>query len=197
MRPRLFSFFARAPHVTPDASAFIAPPVAVAGITSEPGILPISAAGALKEMTASITDLTAKLAGVTAERDMAISANGALSARVTEYQAQCTDLEAAIVTLKETLAGLTTERDTLKAEASRTRADLTQEIRNTELATLAASQGVPACAEIVPANGPGGKSKSEELEEVLTEMKAAVDPGIRGTLAAKAKGIRDAIRSGK
>jgi len=179
-RPRLFSFFAR----TPDATALIPPPFSVAaGLQSEPP-------------DAAVTALTEKLASVTAERDQARAAYTAGKDQCAQLEASIAAMKAEAATLNQSLAAAIAERDTLKAENTRTRADLTQEIRNTELATLAASQGVPAGAEIVPANGPG-KSKADELEEVLTEIKAATDPGIKGALALKARGIRESIRSGK
>jgi len=174
-RPRLFSFFNRAP----DATALIPPPFAAAtGLQSEPP-------------DAAVTALAEKLASVTAERDQAQAAYTAGKDQCAQLEASIAALKTEAATLNQSLTAAIAERDGLKAEIARTRADLTQEIRNTELATLAASQGVPAGAEIVPANGPG-KSNDEQIEALIVTMKAERDPVKKGKLCDQIGALREA-----
>jgi chromosome segregation ATPase len=173
-RPRLFSFFSRAPELT----AILPPsaqPVIVAGITSEPP-------------NAEIASLTAQLAAVTAERDIVQSDNTALVSKFTEIEAKFNEaglqiemLNANATALNTVVESLSAERDTLKAENARTRDEITQEVRNREMATLAASQGIPAGTEIVPANG-ADQSKDEQIEALIVTMKAERDPVKKGKI---------------
>ena len=173
-RPRLFSFFNR----LPDASAIVPPPFAA-----------VEPPAAAQAQDAVVAGLTAKLAEVTAERDQTAAA-------LTAAQTALATAEQTNVAQSVQISALTTERDTFKLAAEQTREAIVQEVRNQEMATLAASQGIPANAEIVPSNGPG-KSKSDELTEVLAEIKASKDPAQKGILAVKAANIRADIRAGK
>lgn len=179
-RPRLFSFFGRQ-----NASGLPLP------IASAPVTAPVEPDAGVAEMVA----LTGKLAAVTAERDQSQAAYEAGKVTAAELDSAILALKASLANVTAERDALTTERDALKAESARTREEITSEIRNREMATLAASQGIPAGAEIVPANGPGA-SKADELEAVLTEMKACSNPGQKGLLAAKASKIRADIRAG-
>jgi chromosome segregation ATPase len=163
--------------------------------------VPVPVAAPVEPIEPSQADtLAGQLAAVTAERDMNAAAFAdAKSAYESAINALNTDLAAVKATAEAAAASitaLTTERDSLKAAVERDREAIRQEIRQQEMATLAASQGIPAGADMV-AVGTGVTSKTDELEVVLAEMKAATSPAARGLLAAKAAAIRADIRAGK
>lgn len=183
-RPRLFSFFNRAP----DASALIPPPFSVTtGLKSEPPLVVTS-----KQITdpwAEMLSLQANLASVTAERDQAQAAYTAGLAQYKELEESVVTLKASVAGLESTITGLTAERDTAKAEAARTREDVAQEIRNTELATLAAAQGIPAGTELVPANSVPEKTRDEEINELTEKLAACTSPTERFELTKQARAL--------
>ncbi len=135
-----------------------------------------------------IEALTAKISSLQAERDQAVAFNADLSAK---FEQASNELSA----IKAERDGLITERDTFKAAAEKRVEDIKSEIRNTELAALAASQGIPA-AEIVPAAGPG-TDPEQELNETIKAMQATTDPMERGKLAAKAATLRANLKNKK
>jgi len=132
--------------------------------------------------------LTAKISSLTAERDQA---NAAFSEITAAMQALAAD-RSEVITARDTAFA---ERDAAKAIAAKTREEITAEVRQIELAALAASQGIPA-AEIVPASGPGADPE-QALTDTLKEMQATTDPAKRGVLAAKASALRATLKNKK
>ena len=145
---------------------------------------PVKDVPALSEVEA----LTAKISSLTAERDQAVAFNADISAK---FEAITSELSA--VKLERDTA--VSERDAAKALAAKTREEVTSEVRQIELASLAASQGIPA-AEIVPAAGPGA-DPAQELEDTIKEMQAATDSRQRGALAAKVSALRANLKNKK
>lgn len=79
------------------------------------------------------------------------------------------------------VAALTAECDQLRAQTARTREDLTTEIRNQELARIAAGQGIP------PGQVPPTDSKDKGAETSWQETHAALsDPMARSANILKA-----------
>ncbi len=132
--------------------------------------------------------LTAKISSLTAERDQALSANAEIGAKL---EALTGELSA--VRLERDTA--VSERDAANALAAKTREEVAAEVRQIELASLAASQGIPA-AEIVPANGPGA-DPAQDLTDTIKAMQATSDPREKGRLAAKASALRDTLKNKK
>lgn len=132
--------------------------------------------------------LTAKISSLTTERDQALSANVEIGARLEAITG-----ELSAVRLERDTA--VSERDAARAEASRTREEITNEVKQRELASLAASQGIPA-TEIVPAAGPGADPE-QELTDTIKAMQAASDPREKGRLAAKAASLRANLKNKK
>ena len=132
--------------------------------------------------------LTAKISSLTAERDQALSAHTEIGAKLEALTGELSAVELE----RDTAAS---ERDAAKALAAKTREEITAEVRQIELASLAASQGIPA-AEIVPAGGPGA-DPAQELEDAIKEMQATTDPRKRGALAAKVSALRANLKNKK
>ena len=84
----------------------------------------------------------------------ALSANDHLTAERDSLAGQLSAITAERDSLTGQLSAITAERDRLSAEATRTREEITAEIRTHELAALAASQGIPA-SELPAAQGSG------------------------------------------
>lgn len=119
---------------TPDVSGFLpatggpaaGPPEATEAPEAPPADALAEAISANDDLTTERDGLTAQLTAMTSERDR----------------------------LAAQLAAVTTERDSLSATVTRTRDEITAEIRTHELAALAASQGIPA-NDLPPAQGSG------------------------------------------
>lgn len=84
----------------------------------------------------------------------ALSANDQLITELEGLTGQITQLTAERDGLASQLGAITAERDSLAATVTRTREEITAEIRTHELAALAASQGIPA-NDLPPAPGSG------------------------------------------
>lgn len=153
------------------------------GIASALPDAPAPAAG-----PSEIDALTAKISSLTAERDQANAAfaeiTAAMQTLAAEHSAFIDERNAAIA-----------ERDAAKALAAKTREEITAEVRQIELAALAASQGIPA-AEIVPASGPGADPE-KALTDKIAEMQACKDPGQRGRLANEVTALRANLKNKK
>lgn len=168
-----FPFFQR----TRPASNALPP-----GVTLTAPTIPAPEDSAPSVPVGEIEALTGKIAALTAERDQA---NAALEAKAKEFA----DATAALETANGTIATLTGERDHWKTKAETDHEKIRQSVRNEELATLAAAQGIPA-VEIVPVQGPGA-SKDEKINEALDRMKAATNPADRGRIAAELRRLRE------
>lgn len=132
--------------------------------------------------------LTAKISSLTAERDQAVATSAEI---VAKFEALAADH----VALTRERNDAVTERDAAKALAAKTRDEITAEVRQIELAALAASQGIPA-AEIVPASGPGADPE-QALTDKIAEMQACKDPGQRGRLANEVTALRANLKNKK
>ena len=170
-RSKFFSLFGRPDALTPDISA--AAPVA-----------------------AVVPDAAAEIATLTAQLEAAQTELVNAQARLAEQTATAIETiaaaSAAIETLTAASAAITIERDDARAALAADREAITQQIRQQEMATLAASQGIPA-AEIVPAVASGSTSREEkdaQMKVVIEEMNNNFNPVERGKLAAKLAALR-------
>lgn len=139
--------------------ALVPPPAAVAPPAVEP-----------------TAEMAAQLATVTAERDQLQAAfdafKAAAQAKEMEMSAEMDRLHDLSVETSLKLTALTSELEALRAEHSRSREEITAEIRGRELATLAASQGIPA-AELPPVTGEAApQSKQEKLDAISAKLSA-------------------------
>lgn len=125
--------------------------------------------------------LTAKISSLTAERDQALSANVEIGAKLEALTGELS----AVKLERDTAAS---ERDAAKSLAAKTREEVAAEVRQIELASLAASQGIPA-AEIVPAAGPGEKTDDEKIQELSERLSACTSPTERFLISKEVRAL--------
>lgn len=154
-------------------------------------LVPPIAAAAADSTASSIPDLTAAapaadsqhlntIASLTSERDMLRAQLDQVNQSATEAAARLTAAEASIATLTEKLTFAETA-------AAQTREEITQKLRQQELATLAASQGIPA-ADIVPAQSEAAPmSHAEKVADFERRLAAATTPTERFKIGQEAR----------
>jgi len=174
------SFFAR--FLPAIALSSAAPPQPTAGPPPKPEA---KAADGLEKMVA---ELCADLDATRAENSAIKAAGMMFEAKANGLAESLSAAEKEVATLKTSLAAAETARDEYKAAAEKKEADIRQDVRNKELATLAASQGAP------PSEVPGDvrQSQGDELESTLAAMRAEKDPVRKGILASRALKLREA-----
>lgn len=162
------------------------------GLGSEPAasaVLPDPVATVIPAVVTAPANPSAELenalASACAERDAAraelTSAQDIQARQAAELVTVLAQLEA----LAAEKAAILTERDTFKAAAERTEGEVRGEVRNRELADLAASQGVPAAQ--VP--GVAAETAEDTMESVQAEIAACTDPVAYAKLCARARAL--------
>ncbi len=117
------------------------------------------------------TDVSAILASAFAERDAAKNSLTTISANLLVAEDRVKTLTTKAEGLETQVTALTTERNTLQtrvteleAEAKKTTGEIRQDVRNKELSTLAASQGV------VPGGVPPTTTEANGPAQITPEM---------------------------
>lgn len=97
--------------------------------------------------------------------------------------------DATITSLTDELKVVREQFESAKAEYAKSRDEVAQEIRQKEMATIAASQGIPL--EEVPPSGAGEPEATKETRESLMEQyKSATTNRERGVIMAKYKTLK-------
>ena len=154
------------------------------GATLQPGVTLTAKepdAPKMSVVTPDADTLMTTISSLTAERDQA---NAAFAEITAAMQTLAADHSAAIAARDKAI----TERDAAQAIAAKTREEITTEIRNAELAALAASQGIPA-TEIVPASGPGEQTEEQKIQALSEKLAACTSPTERFEISKQVRAL--------
>ena len=124
-----------------------------------------------------------------AELKVAQEAYHAAQNAFSTLQSENAILSAEVTSLKGQIAEITAARDAAQALANKTREDLTQEIKQKEMALLAASQGVPI-TEVPPETQTDPQNQADTREALMEKYKASRDNRERGEIIAKLKSLK-------
>jgi len=112
-----------------------------------------------------------------------------LAALQTENAAKIDALTGELSALKTQLAEVSKERDDAKALAAQTREEITQQVKQQEMAILAASQGVPL-SQVPPESNTDPVEPKETRESLMEQYKNSRDNRERGEIIAKLKTLK-------
>lgn len=168
------------------------PPVSLVSATAAaaPVLTPAPAAEA--------ETLATQLAAVTAERDQANAALEQLRAQFRDLTANAAEaaaqFNARITALETELRTTEVQRDQLQSALNEDREALRQQIRAEEVASIAASQGIPL-AEVPPASSESTDTVESKRAEIMEQLKACGhDPIKRGQLAMQLKALNQSAK---
>jgi hypothetical protein len=157
------------------------PPVSAAAVVAPVQNAPVAAGAPILDATAIVTEAFAA-------RDAAISQASTVQAALLVEQDKVKSLTASAEEAKIKISALEKERDEWKVKAETPREEVRTEVRNKELAALAASQGVAPAQ--VPVQTPETKSSDEQITELRAQISAEKDPVKRGAIAGKINALR-------